>query len=274
MHTPTYPDLADKVAVVTGGGGALGGAIAHALANQGAHTAVWDLVASAASDAADQIADGNVRSLGLACDATDRKSVDQALERTETELGPVDILVNAAGGSRKEATTAPGLPFFDIPQEALADTAALNYLGTVLPCQAIARSFAQRGTGVVLNIASIAGFKPLTRSVAYSNAKAAVVNFTEWLAVHMAQEYGPGIRVNALAPGFVLTEQNRFLLQDAATGLPTQRGQIILSQVPMRRYGQPHDMVGAALWLVSESSAFVTGATVPIDGGLTAFGGV
>ena len=126
MHTPTYPDLADKVAVVTGGGGALGGAIARALADQGVHTAVWDLAAAAASDAADRIADGAARSLGLACDATDRESVDRALERTESELGPVDILVNAAGGSRKEATTAPGLPFFDIPQEAFISALQLD----------------------------------------------------------------------------------------------------------------------------------------------------
>lgn len=269
MGTPIYPDLASKTAVVTGGGGALGGAIAAALADQGVRTAVWDLSLKAAEAAAARI-DG----LGLACDVTDRAAVDRALERTEAAIGSLDILVNAAGGSRKEATTAPDLPFFDIPQEALAGTAGLNYLGTVLPCQAAARGFACRGAGVVLNIASIAGFKPLTRSVAYSNAKAAVVNFTEWLAVHMAQEYGSGIRVNALAPGFVLTEQNRFLLQDEASGEPTERGRTILAQVPMGRYGQPHDMVGAALWLVSESSAFVTGATVPVDGGLTAFGGV
>jgi len=151
---------------------------------------------------------------------------------------------------------------------------ALNYLSAVLPSQAVAPGFARRGRGVILNIASIAGLKPLTRAVAYSNGKAALVSFTQWLAVHMAQEYSRDIRVNALAPGFVLTDQNRFLLIDETTGEPTERGRRIIASVPMARYATPGEMVGAALWLVSDAAAFVTGAVIPVDGGFSASSGV
>ena len=264
----------DSVAVVTGGGGAIGGAIAEALAGEGVRIAIWDLSPEAAERRAVRIQSAAGAALSVLCNVTRREDVEEAVRQTESALGPVNILINSAGGSRKESTTSPDLSFFDIPEKAMASTMALNYSGTVLPCQAVGRGFAERGKGVVLNIASIGGLRPLTRSVAYSNAKAAVVNFTEWLGVHMAQEYSPRIRVNALAPGFVLTDQNRFLLEDAETGEPTERGRTILGQVPMRRYGLPEEMVGAALWLVSDASSFVTGITVPVDGGLAAFLGV
>ena len=154
------------------------------------------------------------------------------------------------------------------------NTLALNYQSAVLPSQAVGRIFAEKKKGVILNIASIAGIRPLTRAVAYSNGKAAVISFTQWLAIHMAKEYSPQIRVNALAPGFVLTEQNRFLLLNEKTGKPTDRGTQIMQSVPMGRYGEAAEMVGAALWLVSDSSSFVTGIIVPVDGGMTAYAGV
>ncbi len=264
----------DSVAVVTGGGGAIGGAIAEALAGEGVRIAIWDLSREAAERRSAGIQSAGGEALSVFCDVTRREEVEEAVRETGSTFGPVDILINCAGGSSKETTTTSDLSFFDIPQEAMAGTMALNYSGTVLPCQAVGRGFAERGRGVVLNISSIGGLRPLTRAVGYSNAKAAIVNFTEWLAVHMAQEYSPRIRVNALAPGFVLTDQNRFLLEDPETGEPTERGRTILDQVPMRRYGLPEEMVGAALWLVSDASSFVTGITVPVDGGLTAFLGV
>ena len=191
-----------------------------------------------------------------------------------TSYRAVDILINGAGGSSKEATTSDDLRFFDISTKGILDAIGLNYLGTVIPCQVLGEYYADRERGVILNIASIGGIRPLTRAVGYSNAKAAVASFTEWLAIHMAREYSPGIRVNALAPGFVLTNQNRFLLEDEKTGEPTDRGRLIMEQVPMGRYGTPDEMVGAAMWLVSDAATFVTGAVVPVDGGLLASLGV
>lgn len=268
------PGLAGKTAVVTGAGGAICGAIARGLAGAGAQVAIWDLSAETGTRQAEGIEQAGGRAVALACDATKRAEVERAAEETLAAFGAVHILVNGAGGSRKEATTSADLPFFDITTKGLMDTVGLNYIGTVIPCQVIGRLFAEQGRGAVLNIASVGGVKPLTRAVGYSNAKTAVVSFTEWLAVHMAKEYNPRIRVNALAPGFVLTDQNRFLLVDEKTGEPTDRGQRIRQEVPMGRYGEPEEMVGAALWLVSDAATYVTGAVVPVDGGLLASLGV
>jgi NAD(P)-dependent dehydrogenase (short-subunit alcohol dehydrogenase family) len=214
------------------------------------------------------------RALPVRCDVLDRDAIARAVQETVAVAGTIDILINGAGGSRKEATTTPDLPFFDIQPEHLRRTLALNYESAVLPAQAVGWLFAEKKRGVILNIASIAGLRPLTRAVGYSNGKAALVSFTQWLAVHLAREYSPAIRVNALAPGFVLTDQNRFLLVDEKTGEPTARGRQIIATVPQGRYGEPVEMVGAALWLVSDSASFVTGAVIPVDGGLTAFAGV
>ena len=216
----------------------------------------------------------DVSYLPLFRDVLDQRAVSDAVGRTLAECGAIDILINGAGGSRPEATTSPEQPFFDLAPDALTDTIRLNYQSAVLPCQAVGRVFAEKKAGAILNIASIAGLRPLTRAIGYSNGKAAVVSFTQWLAVHMAQEYSARIRVNALAPGFVLTEQNRFLLKDAETGGPTERGLQIMRSVPMGRYGEPEEMVGTALWLVSAGAAFVTGAVVAVDGGFTAYSGV
>lgn len=266
--------LNGKVAVITGAGGAICGAIACALAAHGAAVAIWDLAAGAARRQAQAIKATGGCALGVPCDVLDRASVERATRTTRKAFKTVDILINGAGGGRQEATTAPALPFFDIAPKALMETVALNYASAVYPCQVIGKIFAGKKRGVILNIASIAGMRPLTRAIGYSNGKAALINFTQWLAVHMAREYSPQIRVNALAPGFVLTEQNRFLLINSKTGLPTERGRQILRHVPMGRLAEPEEMVGAALWLVSDSARFMTGAIIPVDGGFSAFSGV
>jgi len=271
-HWP--PGLSGRTAVVTGGGGAICGAMARAFGRAGVRVAVWDLSEQSAERVAGAIRRAGGEAMAVSCDVVVRSQVQAAAEQTAGRFGPVDILVNGAGGSRAQATTSPDLPFFDITDESLMSTIALNYAGTVIPSQVLGRGFAAAGRGVIVNIASVAGLRPLTRALAYSNAKAAVVSFTQWLAVHMATEYSPAIRVNAIAPGFVLTDQNRFLLVDKRTGRPTQRGRRIMSQVPMGRYGEPDEMTGAALWLASDAAGFVTGAVIPVDGGLSAYTGV
>ena len=189
-------------------------------------------------------------------------------------FGRVDMLINGAGGNKREATTAADLSFFDLPADAIQWVFDLNFVGTLLPCQIFGSQMAEQGEGIILNISSMNALRPLTRIPAYSAAKAAVSNFTQWLAVHMAQEYSPRIRVNAIAPGFFLTEQNRFLLTDRETGELTPRGQTILAHTPMDRFGDPGELVGATIWLLSPASDFVTGIVVPIDGGFSAYGGV
>ena len=267
-------NLKGKIAVVTGAGGAICGEIAKAFAAEGVAVAIWDISIGAARKKRDDILSAGGRAIAVECDATEKASVASALEETLAEYGDIDILVNGAGGGGKEATTSPEMEFFDIEPEAMKDAVSLNYMSAVIGSQAAGRIFAEKQSGVILNISSIASLLPLTRAVSYSNAKAATDNFTRWLAVHMAQNYSPKIRVNAIAPGFVLTGQNKFLLMDEKTGLMTERGRRILINVPMARYGRPEEITGAALWLVSDLAGFVTGAVVPVDGGFTAFSGV
>lgn len=266
--------LADRTAIVTGGGGAICGAIARALAAEGASVAVWDLDKAAAETVATEIRAAGGRALGVACDATDRAEVVSALDRTIEAFGSVDILVAGAGGGRRDATTSPELSFFDIAEGGLRSALDLNYMTAVVPCQEVGRHFARQGTGVVLVISSIAGIRPLTRAVGYSNGKAALNSFVRWLAVEFAENYDARIRVNAIAPGFVLSNQNRFLLVDGTTGHATERAKQILEHVPQARLGEPEDIVGAALWLVSDQARFVTGVILPVDGGFTARAGV
>jgi NAD(P)-dependent dehydrogenase (short-subunit alcohol dehydrogenase family) len=266
--------LKGKVAAVTGGGGVLCGAIGKALAQQGARVALLDVRPDAAEERAKEIRAAGGAATGIQVDVLESESCARALQSVEKELGPVDILINGAGGNRKEATTSPELSFFDLPPEAVKWVFHLNVIGTILPSQVFGRSMAGRGRGVILSISSMNALRPLTRIPAYSAAKAAVSNFTQWLAVHMAQEYSPSIRVNALAPGFFLTEQNRFLLKDGETGALTPRGKTIIDHTPMHRFGDPADLVGAALYLVSDLSLFVTGVVLPVDGGFSAFSGV
>ncbi|MHC4483417.1 MAG: SDR family oxidoreductase [Planctomycetota bacterium] len=267
-------DLTGKVIAITGGGGVLCSAMAKALASAGAKVAIWDLIEEAAAKVADEIKAGNGNAIAVKCDVLDKGSLEQAREKTAAELGEIDILINGAGGNKKEATTSDTLPFFDLPAEAVRFVFDLNFIGTFLTTQVVAKDMAKRGSGIILNISSMASLSPLTKVMGYSAAKAAVNNFTRWLSVHLCQNYSKEIRVNAIAPGFFLTEQNRFLLTDEKTGELTARGKTIIDHTPMGRFGQPEELIGAVMWLLSEAAKFVTGIVVPIDGGFSAFGGV
>ena len=214
------------------------------------------------------------RGIAIACDVLDRAALERTLEQVTSTFGPVDIVINAAGGNHPHATTTAEQTFFDLDMQAVSSVFDLNFAGTFQCCQVFGRGMAARGQGSIINVTSMNALRPLTRIPAYSAAKAAVANFTQWLAVHMAQEYSPRIRVNALAPGFFLTEQNRFLMIDAESGDPTARGAAVLQHTPMGRLGEPDDLVGTLFWLLSPASAFVTGIVVPVDGGFSAFSGV
>jgi len=268
-------DFSDCTVLVTGGAGVLGSEIACALVGLNANVVLLDRDQELAQKAIERFPKVvNGRGVRVFGDVLKPETLQQANETIKAEFGAVDILINAAGGNHHSATTKPDLSFFDLPLDALRHVGDLNLLGTILPCQVFGRDMAERGEGVILNLSSMSAFRPLTRIPAYSAAKAAINNFTQWLAVHMAQNYSPRIRVNAIAPGFFLTEQNRFLLTDMDTGELTSRGQSILAHTPMNRFGTPDDLLGATMWLVSPASAFVTGAVIPIDGGFSAFSGV
>jgi NAD(P)-dependent dehydrogenase (short-subunit alcohol dehydrogenase family) len=267
-------DLTGRTVGITGGAGILGGEMACMLVGCGANVAILDRDPALADRLMDRLGCGPGCSVVVYGDVLKPETLAQAEESIRAEFGPVDTLINAAGGNNPRATTSAELSFFDVPKEAFSFVTDLNLIGTVIPCQAFGRGMAERGEGVILNISSMSAFQPLTRVPAYSAAKAAISNFTQWLAVHMAQEYSPDIRVNALAPGFFLTEQNRFLLTEEETGKLTPRGRTIIEHTPMRRFGDPEDLLGTVLWLLSPASSFVTGIVVPIDGGFSAFGGV
>ncbi|MFO7535173.1 MAG: SDR family oxidoreductase [Kiritimatiellia bacterium] len=268
-------DFTGRVAVVTGGSGVLGGAIAKALGS--CRATVW-IVGRSRPEKAEALAEEIRQSGGMAeaaqADVLDRASLLALSDRILARHGQVDFLVNAAGGTRKEATTRPECSFFDLPEEAVRHVFDLNMMGTFLPSQVFGRPMAAQGKGAILNVSSYGAIHPLTRSSAYSASKAAVTNFTQWLAVHLAQEYAPALRVNALVPGFFLTEQNRFLLTQPDSGKLTERGARIVAHTPAGRFGHPSDLVGPALWLLSDSATFVTGTTLVVDGGMTAFGGI
>jgi NAD(P)-dependent dehydrogenase (short-subunit alcohol dehydrogenase family) len=264
-------DVQGKVAVVTGGAGVLCAAMCRALGEAGAKVAILDLRPEAAEALAAELGNG---AIGAACNVLDRASVEAAAQLVLERFDRVDILINGAGGNKPQATTNPEQSFFDLPAEALRWVFDLNLMGTILPSQVFGKIMAQQKSGVILNVSSMNAFRPLTRIAAYSAAKAGVSNFTQWLAVHMAQEYSPDIRVNAIAPGFFLTEQNRFLLTDKNSGELTARGKSIIAHTPMGRFGAADDLLGTVLWLVSPASVFVTGIVVPVDGGFSAFSGV
>jgi len=266
--------LSGKVAVVTGGGGVLCGTMSRALGRVGARVAVLDLSAEAAQRVAGDVVAVGGEAVAVRCDVLDRASIEAAAQEVMGAFGRADILINGAGGNKRQATTSPDLTFFDLPADAIQWVFNLNFIGTLLPSQVFGRIMAEQGEGVILNTSSMNAFRPLTRIPAYSAAKAAVSNFTQWLAVHMAQEYSPRIRVNGIAPGFFLTEQNRFLLIDEQTGELTPRGQTIIDHTPIDRFGDPEDLIGTMLWLLSPGAKFVTGIVVPVDGGFSAFSGV
>jgi NAD(P)-dependent dehydrogenase (short-subunit alcohol dehydrogenase family) len=267
-------DLTGQTVAITGGAGILGGEIACALAGCGAQVAILDLNLAPGKALLDRMGKHGAHAALFSADVLKIESLRPAATEVLARFGKVDCLINAAGGNKPQATTGPDLKFFDLPVDALRWVFDLNLLGTILPSQVFGKIMAEAGHGVILNISSMNAFRPLTRIPAYSAAKAGVSNFTQWLAVHMAQEYSPRIRVNAIAPGFFLTDQNRFLLLDRETGELTARGKTILAHTPIGRFGVPEDLLGAVLWLVSPASAFVTGTVIPIDGGFSAYSGV
>ncbi len=267
-------DLSGKTIAITGGGGVLCGGIAEHVASCGANVAVLDLKEEAAEQVVNRIISAGGKAIAVGANVLERESLEAALTTVEESFGQVDILINGAGGNHPSATTGPDKAFFDLPIDAFRKVMDLNLLGTVLPSMVFGRKMADRNEGVILNVASMNAFRPLTKIPAYSAAKSGTKNFTEWLSVHMAQEYSPKIRVNAIAPGFFLTHQNRFLLIDKDTGELTPRGQTIIDHTPMARFGKPEDLYGTVSWLLSSAAEFVTGITVPIDGGYSAFGGV
>jgi len=267
-------DIKDKTIVITGAGGVLCGTMAKALAKAGAKIAVLDIVETAANKVVDEITSTGGQAVAVKCDVLDKASLELAKKKVTAQFGRIDVLINGAGGNKKEATTSPDLSFFDLPKDAVRFVFDLNFLGTLLPSQVLGKEMAENGAGCILNVSSMCAFSPLTKVAAYSAAKAAVSNFTQWLAVHICQNYSKDVRVNAIAPGFFLTEQNRFLLTDEKTGELTARGQTIIDHTPMGRFGQAEELVGTVMWLLSDAAKFVTGIVVPIDGGFSAFSGV
>jgi NAD(P)-dependent dehydrogenase (short-subunit alcohol dehydrogenase family) len=266
-------DFSEQSVVITGGTGVLGREMVRALVGCGANVAVLARNMEKAESLIKQLS-GSGRAIAVEGDVLKLETLQAATQTVVAEFGRIDGLINSAGGNNPQATTGSELSFFDLPEEALRFVFDLNIVGTILPSQVFGRPMVEQGSGVILNVSSMSAFQPLTRIVGYSAAKAGINNFTQWLAVHMAQEYSANIRVNAIAPGFFQTEQNRFLLFDRDTGQLTPRGQSIIDHTPMGRFGEPQDLMGTLLWLLSPASAFITGIVVPIDGGFSAFSGV
>jgi NAD(P)-dependent dehydrogenase (short-subunit alcohol dehydrogenase family) len=267
-------DFSGKTVAITGGAGVLGSEIVSAVAGCGAKVALLEVNAEAGKALVERMGERGKQVTVFYCDVLNPESIVAAAQEAKKNLGTIDCLVNGAGGNKPQATTSPEMKFFDLPPDAVRWVFDLNIMGTIIPSQAFGRIMAEQGFGSILNISSMNSFRPLTRIPAYSAAKAAVSNFTQWLAVHMAQEYSPRIRVNAIAPGFFLTNQNRFLLTDRETGDWTARGKTIVGHTPMARLGEPRDLIGCVLWLLSPAADFVTGTVIPIDGGFSAFSGV
>jgi NAD(P)-dependent dehydrogenase (short-subunit alcohol dehydrogenase family) len=271
--------ISSQTVAITGGAGELCGAMADGLASLGAAVAIIDLDAAGAEAGAGSIRSQGGRAVGVGADVTSRSSLESARESIRREFGGLDVLINGAGGNHPEATTSEDRSFFDLPIEAVKKVFDLNCLGTILCCQVLGALLLEtveknRGFGSIINISSMNALRPLTRIPAYSAAKAAVSNFTQWLAVHMAQNYTPKIRVNAIAPGFFLTEQNRFLLMDGETRGLTPRGRAILAHTPAGEFGSARDLISTILWLLDPQSRLVSGVVVPVDGAFSAFSGV
>ncbi len=265
--------LKGKVAVITGGAGVLGSEIAKGLGKAGASIAIGDIAPT--DKTVEELKKLGITAKGYFINVMGPESLNEGKEKILKDFSRVDILINAAGGNIKEATTSPELPFFKISLPSLEKVVGLNLFGgAILPAQVFAPLMARnKEGGSIINISSMAAYRPLTRVVGYAAAKAAVSNFTQWLAVHMAMEYNPRLRVNAIAPGFFLTRQNRYLLLDEEGNL-TPRGKSIIQHTPMGRFGEPQDLIGVCIWLASDASRFVTGTVIPIDGGFNAYSGV
>ncbi len=279
----TFQDLENKVCVITGGGGVIGSSIAKGLAAAGVKTVILDLHYENAEQIANEITDQyNIPSIGVKANVLDKASLQEAHDYIMKEFGQVDLLINGAGGNSPKATTKIEEltkknindienSFYGLEMEGFQNVFDLNFMGTLLPTMVFTKDMATNGKGVVLNISSMNSYRPLTKIPAYSAAKASINNFTQWLSVHLAKT---GIRVNAIAPGFFLTNQNRFLLVDEHTKELTERGQKIINSTPMDKFGEPEDLQGTVLYLLSDISAFVTGVIIPVDGGFNAYSGV
>ena len=274
MMTNDSFSVQGKCIAITGGAGVLCAAMARDLAARGAKVAILDFALEPARKLAEEINAAGGAAIAIGVNVLEKDKIVAAYRECIEKFGRIDALINGAGGNKKEATSGPPATFFDIPAEAIRWVFDLNCLGTILPCQVFGAAMAERGEGVIINIASMNAFRPLTNIHAYSAAKAAVKNFTEWLATYMAQRHSPKIRVNAIAPGFFITAQNRFLLTDEKTGELTTRGKSVIAHTPMNRFGVPEDLLGTLVYLLSDASAFVTGVTVPVDGGFNAYSGV
>ncbi len=265
--------LQGKVAIVTGGTGVLGGAMAHGLAAAGAKVAILGRRGGKADEVVAAIQANGGAAMPAAADVLDRAQLESARDAVLQAWGRIDILINAAGGNSPDATVFGDVTFFNLKREAITKMLDLNLIGTVLPAQVFGETMAKAGSGSILNISSMAAQRPLTRVIGYAAAKSAIDNFTRWLAVEMSSKYGPGVRVNAVAPGFFVGEQNRSFLLNPDASL-TPRGQQIVAHTPMGRFGEPDELIGAAVWLCSDAARFVTGVVVPVDGGFSAFAGV
>lgn len=265
--------LQDRVAIVTGATGVLGGAMAHGLAAAGAKVAILGRRAERAAEVAQGIAaDGGV-AMPLPADVLQRDQLETARQQVLDQWGHIDILINAAGGNSPDAVVFNDVTFFNMQQAAFQKMLDLNLIGSLLPSQVFGEAMAEAKRGSIINISSMASERALTRVIGYSAAKAAIDNFTRWLAVEFALKYGEGVRVNAIAPGFFIGEQNRGFLLNEDDSL-SSRGQTIVDHTPMARFGEPDELIGAAVWLASDAAKFVTGIVVPIDGGFSAFSGV
>jgi len=283
MKAVSFDDLKGKVAVITGGAGVLGASMVRAMASVGLKIAIADINKEVACSLAEEIANETGSTIiGVEANVLDKASLDQARTEINEKLGAIDILINGAGGNSPLATTKVEQmldkdlenledTFYGLQMEGFDRVFALNFKGTILPTMVFTQDMLEKRKGVVLNISSMNSYKPLTKIPAYSAAKASINNFTQWLAVHLAKV---GIRVNAIAPGFFITHQNRFLVMDEKTGDFSARGQKIVNNTPMGKFGEPDDLQGATLFLLSDISSFITGVILPVDGGYSAFGGV
>lgn len=265
--------LDDQVAIITGGGGALGSAIAQGLSRAGARIVLVGRRQQLLDTAAVEIQAAGGTALGIAADVHDRSGLELVRQQVFARWGRIDILINAAGGNIPAATLAPGARVFDLPIAALRDVVDLNLFGTILPCQVFGEPMATAGRGSIVTISSMTAARAISRVAGYSAAKAAIENWTRWLAVELSRSCGEGLRVNSIAPGFFIGEQNRSLLLDAS-GKPTERGAQIIAHTPAGRFGLASELAGAVVWLCSPSASFVNGIVVPIDGGFGACSGV